>query len=107
MVDPHGMPLRTPIVRAVTFAGDPLQPHIEDLVSHLGDPGYWAATTAEYGVGPLVVGAPIEVAEAAPSSVDPSQVAAWLSTELDGTHPEFGAPDASTITKSSIPRPRS
>ena len=101
------MPLRTPIVRAVTFAGDPLQPHIEDLVSHLGDPGYWAATTAEYGVGPLMVGPPIEVAEAAPSSVDSSQVAAWLSTELDGTHSEFGAPDASTIYKSSIPRPRS
>jgi hypothetical protein len=97
VVAPGGMVLRTPIVRAVTFMGDPLQAHIEDLVSHLGDPGYWAATTAEYGVGPLMTGPPIEVAEAPPPSVDSSQVEAWLSAKLDGTHPEFGAPDANTI----------
>lgn len=81
----------------MTFAGDPLQSHIEDLVSHLGDPAYWAATTAEYGIGALSIGAPIEVAETPPASVDDSQVPVWLASKLDGTHAEFGTPDANTI----------
>jgi hypothetical protein len=88
--------LRAPVVRAVTFAGDPMQPHIEDLVSHLADPAYWGVT-AEYGVGPLTVGPPIHVTDPAPESADTSQVDAWVQSRFDGTHPEFGTPDSSTI----------
>ena len=88
--------LASPHVRAVTFTSDPIEEHAEEVVSHLGDPAYWAAT-AQYSVGPLTVDAPIRIGDPAPDKLDPSQVEAWVQSRFDGSHPEFGAPDPMTI----------
>lgn len=92
-----GPVMRAPQVVAVTFAGDPQAADVESFVARLGASSYWAETTAEYGVGTLHARPPIRLAETAPAAVEDAQFRAWLSAKLDGTHPEFGAPDPNTI----------
>jgi hypothetical protein len=53
--------------------------------------------TTEYGVGPLRSGPHVHVLETVSSTITDLQIDAWLQGRLDGTHPEWPAPDGSTI----------
>lgn len=97
--------LTAPTVRLIAFAGDPLQAEIAGLLERVRNPPYWMATTHEYGVGPLSIGAPIVVDEAVPASLDSSQIEPWLTGKLDGTHADFGTPDERTIYLVVYPAP--
>jgi hypothetical protein len=95
LVNKTGAPLLTePRLTAVTFDGDEFRSDLETYIGTIGSSDYWHATVSEYGVAPAMVGAPVHLSEAAPASLTRDEVRAWLAAKLDGTHPEFGTPDA-------------
>jgi len=61
-----GSVLKTPKVVPIFFPNYDYHSEVVDLVNTIGQQPYWAASTAEYGVGPLSTGAPIDLTEAAP-----------------------------------------
>jgi hypothetical protein len=95
-----GDALTNPKFVAVTWDGDSIRPDLESLLSTIGTTTYWSQVTAEYGVGPATALTPVHVSTPAPTTIDDSaadSVATWLQGMLDGTHPEFGTPDSSTV----------
>lgn len=89
--------LAPPVITVVTFMGDPLAPDAEAMVGALAVSGYWKQTTSEYGVGAPILRPPIHLAGPPAGTLDDSDIIAWLTTELDGKHPDFGAPAPNAI----------
>jgi hypothetical protein len=83
-----------PRLIAVTFDGDAYRDDVETYLGQVAASDYWTQTTAEYGVGAATVGDPVHLSEAAPASLDHAGAKTWLAQHLDGTHPEWGTPDA-------------
>jgi hypothetical protein len=98
-VDQGGPVLASPRFVPVFFAGDltTFTDKFEDFLVKLGPSRYWAATTAEYGVGPAVTLPAIHLAESAPPSIDDVDIQAWLASKVDGSDPAWPAPDDGTI----------
>ena len=92
-----GSVLAAPRIVVVTFAADPLAAQVEAFAAGLGKSAHWAATTAEYGVGPVTAGTPVHVAAPPAATVDDTELESWLVSQLDGTHPEWGTPDPATM----------
>lgn len=97
VVNAGGPVLKTPRIVPIFFKGDPLKADIIDFASKVGSSKYWAATTAEYGVGAATVGNSIELTETPPAEITAEEVEDFLRTKLDGTHAEFGSIDANAI----------
>jgi hypothetical protein len=88
--------LATPKVVPIVFAGDSaMQSQLETFLAKLASSQYWSATTAEYGVGSLAVGATIVSTDSPPTTE--AALGPWLVAHLDGTHPDWPAFNASTI----------
>ncbi|MFO0591475.1 MAG: hypothetical protein U0441_28255 [Polyangiaceae bacterium] len=100
--------------KVVTFGGDvmsapKIQPiffsnddptyvaSVTDFVSKIGPTKYWAAVTAEYGVGPASSLSPVMLDEAATGTITDADVQAWLGGKLNADDPAFAAPDQQTI----------
>jgi hypothetical protein len=81
----------------VTFSDDPLASELDSFVSSIAGSSYWAAAVGEYGVGATSVGTPVHLSESAPVTISTSDVDTWLQSRLDGTHSEWGTPDANTL----------
>jgi hypothetical protein len=106
---PHGPPpqvesgggavLKAPRVVPVYFANDDaaLVTQDKDFVNKVGATSYWAATTTEYGVGPLTATPSVDLAETAPTSIDDAAIQTWLAAKLNANDPAFPAPDANTV----------
>ncbi len=93
-----GKVIDSPRFVVVTYDGDPYRDQLEKFAADVGASKYWHDVTAEYGVGPAVVGRPVHLSEAAPALVDDQKgLKPWLESKLDGTHPEWDAPDGETI----------
>ncbi|HET9989227.1 MAG TPA: hypothetical protein VFQ65_11920, partial [Kofleriaceae bacterium] len=92
-----GPVLRTPEIVPIFFAGDDLQPAIEDFLDALPTSTYWGITTREYGVGTLVIEPTIVTSDAPPTTDDALQ--AWLEDHLASPVPAPGwiAPDPNTL----------
>ncbi len=97
MTSRGGVVIAKPRVVPVTFAGDPYQSAIDAFAGALGDTAFWTANVAEYGVGKMAAGAPIHLTAHPPLLIDDSGVQSWLRARFDGTHPEWGTPDESSI----------
>ncbi len=96
----YGGPVLTaPKVYPVFFAGDNagIVASTTDFYNKVGPSAYWTATVAEYGVGPLSSGAPIQLAEVAPTTTTDVAIQAWLAGKLNANDPAFPTPDANTI----------
>jgi hypothetical protein len=87
----------TPRVVPIVFSGDPLAPQITELSTKIGASSYWQTLGAEYGVGPMTVGATVTLAEAPPAKITSGAIEAWLAAKLTGATPELGAPDPNTL----------
>ena len=88
----YGGPLfASPQFVPVFFANDTpaMKDAIKDFLSKLGTSAYWAATTQEYGVGPAVTTASIELAEEAAATIDGNAIKAWLAAKLNADDPAF------------------
>jgi hypothetical protein len=70
---------------------------LTDFVSKLGGTQYWAATTAEYGVGAATSTAPVVLTEAAPTTIDDADIQTWLLGKLDAGDPLWPTADANTV----------
>lgn len=85
--------LATPKLYPIFFSNDnaTLRTKVEDFESKLGSTKYWAATTSEYGVGPITASMPIELAETATGSLDDTAIQTWLLGKINGNDPAFPA----------------
>jgi hypothetical protein len=107
IIAPHQVPPQVtkntgPVIAApklliATFPNEPLAADLETFAQGIGATAYWAATTFEYGVGPATFSRSVHVAAAAPATITDVQVQAWLTAQLDGTHPEWGPVDPTTL----------
>jgi hypothetical protein len=97
VTDTGGPTLNTPKVVTVTFASDPLAPKIDAFAAAVGASSYWKAATGEYAVAPLAFARSVHVPATPSASIDSGALETWLIGQLDGTHPEWGTPDAHTI----------
>lgn len=99
VVNAGGPVLLSPQVVVVTFDGDDSTAQIESFVGTLGATDYWAATTAEYGVGALSVYRTIHIpaTEPAPATITDKEIQGWLSVKLDPASMS-GWPQPSTQT---------
>ncbi len=70
---------------------------LEDFVSKVGGTAYWTAAVSEYGVGPGTGLAPIELAEAAPATIDDTAIQTWLQGKLTAAGTVFPASDPNTV----------
>jgi hypothetical protein len=89
--------LTAPRVVPLLFAGDPLAGQIGDFASKLGPSAYWAAVTAEYGVGAATATPPVVLNEVPPPAMTSDDVAAWLGAKLGAPGGALPAPDDETV----------
>jgi hypothetical protein len=92
-----GPVLAAPKIIPIVFPNEALSSQIQGFVSGVGATGsaYWLPNVSQYGVGAATGATVITLTEAAPSTIDDSQIPPWLSQEITaGTLP---APDANTI----------
>jgi hypothetical protein len=92
-----GKVMASPKVVSISFPNDPLEGDIDTFVTAMGNTTYWGDRTAEYGVGPVMPIARIHDPFMPPATFDNSDIQNWLVGQLDGTHPEYPAPDENTI----------
>jgi hypothetical protein len=66
-----GALLKKPVIVTITNNADPKQKQFDDFGDQIGASAYWAALTAEYGIGPAVSGPSnhVHIASAPPASV--------------------------------------
>ena len=109
-VDPHGAPsgiypafspdlpilqngggalLKAPVFVTITYNSDPKQKEFDDFGDTIGKTAYWAAVTAEYGVGPAVSGSSnhVHIATAPPASVSDRDVRNLIAANAGGAWP--------------------
>lgn len=104
---PHGPPpqvvslggkvITAPKVVAITYDSDPHQADIDAALKEMAATPFWAATTAEYGVGALTVLPPIHRAEAPPKNLSSFALEQTLVGKLSGASPAWGEADPSTV----------
>ena len=104
-----GPVLAGPSVQPVFFANEAAAKItlVQAFLGKLAGSAYWAATTGEYGVGPLTAAAPITLTEAAPAATDQASIEAWILDALttgklpapaDGVIHALYYPSGTTIT---------
>lgn len=100
LVSGGGPVLAHPIVQPVFFSNYDLTDKVTDMVNGLpsivmpNGTTFWAASVAEYGVGPLTVKPPIRLTEAAPTTNTSPDT--WLQGKL-ANDPAFASVDTNTI----------
>ncbi len=92
-----GSVLAQPHARVITFDGDPQRPLAEQFVADIAGSPYWTAVTAEYGVGDLVVDAPIHLAITPTPTLTDKELEDFLIAQLTDEPALWGKPDAHTI----------
>jgi hypothetical protein len=88
--------ISSPMIVPVYFSGDSLQSALDTEL------GRWPASPAfqalsEYGIHSASIGTSIVLSETPATTLTAQQVQTWIEGKLDGTHPEFGAVDATTL----------
>ena len=94
-----GPVLANPVIVPVFFANEDPATVISmtDFAQKIGSTDYWAATTAEYGVGPATSTPAVSLTEVPPDVLSDSDVQTWLRGKLNKNDPAFPAPDADTV----------
>jgi hypothetical protein len=94
-----GPVLASPKIVPVFFTNDDATTvtALKDFTNQIGGTHYWAATTSEYGVGPAVGATTVDLMEAAPSTIDDSDIETWLAGKLESGDPLWPAADENTV----------
>jgi len=79
------------------FANDALEQNLNDYIAAFAPSSHWKEMIGEYGAMDAVAEPAVAIADAPPTSIDDAAIKTWLATMLDGSHPEWPAPDDSTI----------
>lgn len=87
-----------PAVRIVPvfFAADPLRDELVTNLAAYASSELWTVNVAEYGVGPASSGTAIDLGTAPPAVTD-DEIRAFLLDRLDGSHPEWGPTDPTSL----------
>lgn len=80
----------------VFFPGTSYRDSVVTFSQKIAGSSYWTATTAEYGVGPLTAGAPIDLATPAPRQTSDEAIQAFLATQF-GEGAPLGVADPNAI----------
>jgi hypothetical protein len=101
-VQDYGGPvLKAPKITPVFFATDDpaTTAKVQDFVSKVGATNYWSAINTEYGVGPATMGTPIQLTDVdnQPSTIDDTDIQAWLAAKLNSDDPAFGKADGNSL----------
>jgi hypothetical protein len=87
--------MATPTVIPITWVNDPSVVDIEKFYPEYKASPAWAIQTAEYGIGPLTVGAAQHITGVPAASDD--ELRTILTANVTGAAPAWGAPDANTV----------
>jgi len=90
-----GPVLDAPRVVPIFYPGNLQRAQLLAFMARLGGSAFWSATTAEYGVGALTVGDPVDLTEAAPITITQDQLETWFVDHLRSG--AFGALDPEAI----------
>jgi hypothetical protein len=96
-VSQGGPVLASPRIVPVVWQADPLASDIDAFMSAFATTNYWRDMVNEYGVSAPVASPGVHIAGSADATVDDADIQALLTSRLDGTHPEYPAPDANTL----------
>jgi hypothetical protein len=103
VVSGGGHVLAHPRVMTISWSTDPRGPILDQLAQELTQTSYWAATTSEYGVGPLTVATPVHLTDAIPMMYTDTEFTNLIVQNTTGTNPPWGPPDTNTIYIIAIP----
>lgn len=96
-----GNVLKAPKITPVFFSKDDgaTTDAVTDFVSKVGATKYWSAINTEYGVGAATSTAPIKLtaADDPNTTIDDTDIQAWLAAKLNGDDPAFGTADNNTL----------
>jgi hypothetical protein len=95
-----GTVLTTPRIVPVLFPGETDAAAITDAIARYAASAEWALATAQYGVGPVAVAGAVQSVDPLPDGLTTPALGTWIEGRLDGTHPEWGPVDQSTIASS-------
>ena len=70
---------------------------LTDFASKVGATQYWAANTAEYGVGAATSTDAVKLTETAPTTIDDTAIQTWLEGKLNSDDAAFPAADNNTV----------
>lgn len=90
-----GPVLTTPKVMFLYYPGYPHETALDAFGPALGASTYWAAATAEYGVGPLAFVSSKELTGPAPAKISDAEIDTFFHDQLIAS--AFGLPDTNTI----------
>lgn len=88
---------KTGKVVPVFWSNDSHQSNLETFLKALSPSTFWTATTKEYGVGDTTLGSSVVITDAAPSSIDDSDIQAWLAAHADGSDMAWPKADPNTV----------
>ena len=93
-----GPVIATPKIVPIFFPGDALQSTVTTMLAALPASAYWKEITKPYGIGATTTASAIVLdGESPPATITDDDFKKWIAAKLDGTHAEFGAPDANAI----------
>ena len=95
---PNAGILKAPVIIPIFFPSFDHTAQVKEQLSKMGTVAtYWNDAVGEYGVGAYTYGTPVDLTEAAPTSISQQGIVTWLTGKLNGSHPEFGTPTAETM----------
>jgi len=99
VVDTGGAVLAAPVLVPVFFSNDDATQvgQLADFLSKVGATQYWAAGTAEYGVGAATATPSVMLTETATGTLDDSAIQTWLAGKLNANDPTLPAATTNTI----------
>jgi hypothetical protein len=92
-----GTVMATPNLRPIYFPGETLAAETDALVADYLASSAWPAATKEYGIGAATLLSAVMSTDVPAATLMDSDIQGWLSSQLDGTHPEYGPVDATTL----------
>jgi hypothetical protein len=97
VIDVGGPSMKNVRVVPIFFADDPdAARYVAFLNAYAASP-YWPQMVGEYGVGSLTIANAVTLSVNAPANLPDSDLQTLVLGELDGTHPEVGPIDATTL----------
>jgi hypothetical protein len=103
VADLGGPVLAAPKVQPIVYANDAQAASIVAFLVELSEGSHWAATTAEYGVGPLTVLPVISIPGSAPAQLTDAALTAQIAANTSGAAPAWGPADPGVIYLYALP----
>jgi hypothetical protein len=96
LVNASGGPvLGSPKIVYVFYPSYPHEADLQAFAQALPSSSYWAATTSEYGVGPISYAGTVDLTDTPPTTISQTDIQTWVASEIQSG--AFGTPDPQAI----------